>query len=90
MQQLYTVVVLFGNRKKNRLVKTNISFELSVRDIEVIEQALRAKAGRRGLSIAEGETSPQLREEMNEIQQLLGRIYHQKNWYRPKGKFVSG
>lgn len=90
MQQLHTVLGLFGNRKTNRLVKPNTSFELSVRDIEVIEQALRAKAGRRGLSIAEGETSPQLREEMNEIQQLLGRIYHQKNWYRPKGKFVSG
>jgi len=27
---------------------------------------------------------------MMEIQELLGRIYHQKVWYRPKGKFVSG
>ena len=90
MQQLHAVLGLFGNRKANRLVKPNTSFKLSVRDIEVIEQALRAKAGRRGLAIAEGETSPQLREEMKEIQELLGRIYHQKNWYRPKGKFVSG
>ena len=90
MQQLHTVLGLFGNRKTNKLVKPNTSFKLSVRDIEVIEQALRAKAGRRGLAIAEGETSPQLREEMKEIQELFGRIYHQKNWYRPKGKFVSG
>ena len=90
MRQLHTVLGLFGNRKTNRLVKPNTSFKLSVRYIEVIEQALRAKACRRGLSIAEGETSPQLREEMKEIQELLGRIYHQKNWYRPKGKFVSG
>ena len=81
---------LFGNKKTSSLVKPNTNFKLSVRDIEVIEQALRAKAGRRGLAIAEGETSPQLREEMKEIQELLGRIYHQKNWYRPKGKFVSG
>jgi len=72
------------------LVKPNIKFELSIRDIEIIEQALRAKAGRRGLAIAEGETSPQLKAEMMEIQELLGRIYHQKVWYRPKGKFVSG
>ena len=90
MQKLHTVLGLFGNRKTNKLVKPNTSFKLSVRDIEVIEQALRAKAGRRGLAIAEGETSLQLREEMKEIQELLGRIYHQKNWYRPKGKFVSG
>ena len=72
------------------MTKPNTKFELSNRDIEIIEQALRAKAGRRGLAIAEGETSPQLKAEMNEIQELLGRIYHQKVWYRPKGKFVSG
>ena len=39
--------------------KPNKKFELSVRDIEIIEQALRAKAGRRGLAIAQGETSEQ-------------------------------
>ncbi len=72
------------------MAKANTKFELSIRDIEIIEQALRAKAGRRGLAIAEGETSPQLREEMEEIQELLGRIYHQKVWFRPKGKYVSG
>ena len=56
-------------------------------DIEVIEQALRAKAGRRGLAIAQGETSPQLKEEMHEIQSLLGRIHDQKNLY---AKFKDG
>mgnify|MGYP000680817010 CR=1 FL=1 len=72
-------------------MKANTKFNLSIRDIEVIEQALRAKAGRRGLAIAQGETSPQLREEMLEIQDLLGRIHHQKNFYRPKSKtYVSG
>ena len=71
------------------LVKPNTKFNLSVRDIDVIEQALRAKAGRRGLAIAEGETSPQLKSEMQEIQQLLGRIHHQKNWYVSK-KFTPG
>ena len=29
-----------------------------------------------------------LREEMREIQELLGRIHDQKVWYSPKGKFV--
>ena len=73
--------------------KPNTTFNLSVRDIEVIEHALRAKAGRRGLAIAQGETSPQLREEMREIQELLGRIHSQKTWYA-KGPsehpYVSG
>ena len=74
--------------------KPNTTFKLSVRDIEVIEHALRAKAGRRGLAIANGETSPQLREEMNEIQELLGRIHDQKVFYsslkNKKHPYVSG
>jgi len=71
-------------------MKPNKNFELNVRDIEIIEQALRAKAGRRGLAIAQGETSQKLKEEMHEIQELLGRIHHQKVWYRPKNNYVSG
>ena len=69
------------------MVKPNTAFNLSIRDIEVIEHALRAKAGRRGLAIAQGETSPQLKEEMNEIQELLGKIHNQKNYY---AKFKDG
>ncbi len=67
-----------------RIMKPNKHFELTVRDIEVIESALRAKAGRRGMAIVRGETSPQLRAEMNEIQELLGRIHDQKIWYSAK------
>ncbi len=71
-------------------MKPNKNFELNIRDIEVIESALRAKAGRRGLAIVQGETSETLKKEMHEIQELLGRLHDQKVWYRPKGKFVSG
>jgi hypothetical protein len=72
-------------------LKPNTTFELNVRDIEIIEHALRAKAGRRGLAIAQGETSEQLKQEMDEILELLGRIHDQKVWYRPKNKtYVSG
>lgn len=72
-------------------MKPNTTFELDVRDIEIIEHALRAKAGRRGLSIAQGETSDKLKEEMDEILELLGRIHDQKVWYRPKNKtYISG
>ena len=69
----------------------NQKFELSIRDIEVIESALRAKAGRRGMAIAQGDVSTQLHAEMTEIQELLGRIHNQKNWYRAKdGSFQGG
>tara|TARA_B100000941_G_scaffold151026_1_gene107037 strand:+ start:2358 stop:2588 length:231 start_codon:yes stop_codon:yes gene_type:complete len=76
------------------MVKPNTKFNLSIRDIEIIEEALRAKAGRRGMAIAQGETSPRLREEMNEIQEVLGRIHEQKNFYAKfkdsKIPYVSG
>ena len=74
---------------ERRTMKPNKKFELTVRDIEVIESALRAKAGRRGMAIAEGNVSEKLKEEMHEIQELLGRIHHQKVWYTPK-EFVPG
>ena len=62
-----------------------------MRDIEVIEHALRAKAGRRGIAIASGNHSEELRSELLEIQELLGKLHDQKVWYRPKEKtYVSG
>ena len=70
--------------------KPNTNFKLTVRDIEVIESALRAKAGRRGLAIAQGEVSEQSRAEMHELQELLGRIHHQKNWYKAKDDRFQG
>lgn len=73
------------------MVKANTNFTLSVRDIEVIEIALRAKAGRRGIAISLGDTSDELKEELNEIMDLLGRIHNQKVWYKPpKEIYVSG
>ena len=71
-------------------MKPNKQFELTVRDIEVIESALRAKAGRRGMAIAQGAVSTQLHAEMIEIQDLLGRIHNQKNWYQPNDDRFRG
>ena len=73
--------------------KPNTTFKLSIRDVEIIEQALRAKAGRRGLAIAQCETSPELSREMNEIQEVLGRLHEQKEFYsqfRDGKPYVSG
>ena len=77
--------------EESRTMKPNKNFELTIRDIEVIESALRAKAGRRGMAIAQGDVSTQLHDEMTEIQELLGRIHNQKNWYRANdGTFQGG
>jgi hypothetical protein len=54
------------------LTKPNIKFTLNVRDIALIEQALRSV------------------EQTREIQELLGKIHNQKNWYVAKDRFQGG
>ena len=71
--------------------KPNTTFELSVKDIKIIEEALNNKVMRRSQRILEGEDPEILQTEAKEIRELLGRIHNQKNWYRPQqGVYVSG
>jgi hypothetical protein len=72
--------------------KPNTKFELSVKDIRIIEEALSNKVARRCERIfLEGEDPEILMTEAKEIRDLLGRIHNQKNWYRPQNKiYVSG
>jgi len=72
-------------------MKPNLKFELSVKDIKIIEEALNNKVNRRSQRIIEGEDPEILMTEAKEIKDLLGRIHNQKNWYRPsKGVYVGG
>ena len=72
-------------------MKPNTKFDLSVNDIEIIERALRAKAGRRGMKILKGEGDfVTLKCEADEIMDLLGRLHQQKIWYRPKEQTYVG
>jgi hypothetical protein len=66
-------------------MKPNTKFELNVRDIEMIEDALRSRIGRLFWNPTSG-----AKEEVKEIQNLLGRIHDKKVWYRPKDRFVGG
>lgn len=63
------------------MVKPNTQFELSVEDISLIEEALNLlqhhKVGAVGF-------------EVQSIEDLKAKIFHQKNWYRPKGVYISG
>jgi len=72
-------------------MKPNTQFTLSIKDIEIIERALSAKAGRRGMRLMKGEDNDQLKDEIREIRDLLGRLHEQKVWYRDNKKvYVSG
>ena len=71
-------------------MKPNLKFELSVKDIDIIETALKNKIGRRSQRIIEGEDPKMLQTEMKEINELLARIHHQKTWYRPKNAIYVG
>ena len=60
------------------MVKPNTKFDLNVKDIALIETALRS-------------TKPNTPEEAINIANLLGKIHNQKNWYRPNDPgYVSG
>jgi hypothetical protein len=72
-------------------MKPNHKFELSVKDMKIIETALQNKLSRRAERLMNGEDAEILQTEAREIRELLGRLHNQKNWYRPsKGIYVSG
>jgi hypothetical protein len=60
-------------------MKPNGNFNLTVKDVERIEHAL--------LQLQSSLTDDK---DKKEIVDLLARLYHQKNWYRPKENYVSG
>jgi len=71
--------------------KPNTKFELSVKDIRIIEEALNNKVSRRSKRMLEGEDPEILMSEAKEIRDLLGRLHNQKQFYRPtKGVYVGG
>tara|TARA_B100000085_G_scaffold272671_1_gene287340 strand:+ start:897 stop:1082 length:186 start_codon:yes stop_codon:yes gene_type:complete len=61
------------------MTKPNLNFKLDKTDIAIIEAALRERMGN---------TTDY--EEKEKINLLLAKIHDQKNWYRPKGVYVSG
>ena len=68
--------------------KYNTTFELSVEDLDLIEDALRAS------KLAKTQADIKARaadEDVLQIHDLLGRLHNQKTFYRPaKGTYVGG
>ena len=83
--------------------KPNTEFNLGLRDIDLIEDALNLVIARRSSAMSalaedtlENTTDMsayrEIRHEVAELRELLGRLHNQKNWYRPQADavYVSG
>ena len=77
----------------------NRNFQLSINDVDLIEEALRARGRelcrmRRALSdedLADIEAIRVVEEDQRNGEELLGRLHDQKVFYRPKSStYVSG
>lgn len=68
----------------------NTHFELSVEDLELIEDALRRS--KRELAVRNHDALQMRTDEtVRDIQDLLGRIHNQKVFYRPRNAtYISG
>ena len=83
--------------------KPNTEFNLGLRDIDLIEDAINLVIARRSSEMSalaedtlENTTDMsayrEIRHEVAELRELLGRLHNQKNWYRPQtdAVYVSG
>ena len=83
--------------------KPNTEFNLGLRDIDLIEDAINLVIARRSSAMSalaedtlENTTDMsayrEIRHEVAELRELLGRLHNQKNWYRPltDAVYVSG
>ena len=73
------------------MAKPNTTFNLDVKDLELIEDALHSVIAKRSKDlITAGDTQnssidrASAEAEMSEMRDLLGRLHNQKNWFRPK------
>lgn len=83
--------------------KPNTEFNLDLRDIDHIENAInsviaRRSSAMRSLTANSSENTMdisvyrEIKEEVAELRDLLGRLHNQKNWYRPQtdAVYLSG
>ena len=83
--------------------KPNTEFNLDLRDIDHIENAINSVIARRSSAMSSLTENPgenttdisayrEIKEEVAELRDLLGRLHNQKNWYRPQNEaiYVSG
>ena len=81
------------------MAKPNTTFNLDVKDLELIEDALHSVIAKRSndlVSAGDAQNATVDRAsaeaEMSEMHDLLGRLHNQKNWFRPKAghSYIGG
>lgn len=84
------------------MAKINTTFELSMSDLDLIETALRRKTRKlseKRVEIIRVNAGPEteaqriseLEDDLRTVQDLLGRLHNQKNFFRPRsGVYVGG
>ena len=85
------------------MTKANTTFNLDIRDVELIENALNSVITKQASTIisSPGNENSQpsfnncpvkVKSQIDELRDLLGRLHNQKVWYRPKGEttYVGG
>ena len=81
------------------MAKANTSFDLDVRDVELIENALISIITKQSSTIinsaSNSNTQPssetcaaEINNQIAELRDLLGKLHNQKIWYRPKSQFA--
>ena len=83
--------------------KPNTEFNLDLRDIDHIENAINSVIARRSSAMSSLTENPgenttdisayrEIKQEVAELRDILGRLHNQKNWYRPQNEavYVSG
>ena len=84
------------------MTKANTTFNLDIRDVELIENALNSIITKRSSTIINSADNRNVKPQDNcsleakiqiaELRDLLGRLHNQKIWYRPKksATYVGG
>ena len=85
------------------MTKANTTFNLDIRDVELIENALNSvitkqsstminTAGNKNSEPSSSNCPVKVKSQIDELRDLLGRLHNQKVWYRPKseGTYVGG
>ena len=70
------------------------SFKVNLQEMTVIEKALNQTLSvclDELYSLPQGDKADQLKSSIREVNELLGSLHNQKNWFRPKSSvYISG
>jgi hypothetical protein len=82
------------NQVDEKNIAYNTEFDLNLQELETIEHSMLYRLKRlttRRLTVKKDSSKKKIDVEAKHIQELLGKIHNQKEWWRPKNKvYISG